>query len=99
MFHLGWFGIAALVGFGNLLPTFGIHYERVGKHLSKGSVSIDRDACHQRGLEPSAVLVGRFDVNISRPTQCRMPSKDSLMAHAGINPDIQCVAAPRKWLR
>ena len=40
------------------------------------------------------MLIGRFDVNVGRPMQRRVPAQDSFMAHAGINPDIQCVIAP-----
>src|SRR3984957_12642757 len=42
------------------------------------------------------MLIGSFDINVSWPMQRRMPAQNGLMAHTGVNPDIQSVIASRK---
>jgi len=44
-------------------------------------------------LEPAAVLVGRFEVKVGWVLQFRAAAEDGLMAHAGIDPDVEGVVS------
>ena len=48
------------------LPAVGVDKESVGQHFPVGSAAVHGDGGLERGLEPAAVLVRAFQVQISR---------------------------------
>ena len=98
MFDFRRFSVSALLRLGNLSAALYIYDESVRQDLSVGCLSTNRDAGEQRRLEPSAMLIGRFDVNVGWKMQRRVSAQNGLMAHSGINPDIQGVIATREGL-
>src|ERR1700723_3175292 len=98
MLRFGRLGISALVGFGNFLATLQIDDKSMSEDLLIRRLAIDCHAGQQRGLEPATMLIGRFDVNVSRPMQCWVATQDCFMADAGIDPNIQgVIATPERF--
>ena len=87
-------GLAAFsgVGFGELLLVL-VHYEAVGHYRLVGRVSAEGGGEHERTLEPAAVLVGGFEVEIGGAMQLRMGVHHGGVGAAGIDPDIERVPA------
>ena len=50
------------------------------------------DADEQRRLEPAAVLVGAFEVQVGRPGELRPCGEHRLVARARVEPDVEDVA-------
>ena len=79
-------------GFRKLLLVL-VDDEAMGHHRLVRSGSAIRDAEHERALEPSAVLVGGFEVEIRRRVELGMLVEHRCMRAAGIDPHIERVAA------
>ena len=60
-----------------------------------GRAIVQRDTCHERRLKPAAMLIGSLEIHVGRITQFRICREHRLMAHPGINPNIDRVAAMR----
>ena len=72
------------------LAAVRVHSEPVGQALPVRRRLVDGDAGQQRTLEPAAVLVGTFQVQVRRLADATR-RQHCLMGDAGIEPDIQDV--------
>src|SRR5438445_10286801 len=77
------------------LVAFAIEYEAVREHGLVRRAPVGGDAGQQRAVEPAAVLVGAFQVEIGRPPV--LPGRlaprleDRRVAHPGLEPHVQYV--------
>ncbi len=67
-----------------------VHGEAVGQALLVRGALVDRHAGQQRGLEPAAVLVGTFQVQVGRLAEATR-GEHAFMGHARIEPDVEDV--------
>ena len=67
-----------------------VHGEAVGQALLVRGTLVDRHAGQQRGLEPAAVLVGPFQVQVGRLAEATR-GEHAFMGHARIEPDVEDV--------
>src|SRR5881409_3909604 len=78
------------------LIAFAIEHEAVREHGLVRRAPVSGDAGQQRAVEPAAVLVGAFQVEIGRPPV--LPGRlaprleDRRVAHPGLEPHVQDVA-------
>ena len=79
-------------GFRKLLLVL-VDDEAVSHHRLVRSGSAIRDAEHERALEPSAVLVGGFEIEVRRRVELGMLVEHRRVRAAGIDPHIERVAA------
>src|ERR1700719_2650678 len=81
-------------GFGNFL-SIKVDDEAMSEtHLVRRAI-VHRDAGHERGLKPAAMLIGCFEIHIGRITQFRMSGADRAMRDAAIDPDVDGIVAFR----
>ncbi len=78
------------LGFGHFF-ALGVDGEAVGEDLGVGRPVVDGDAGEQGGLEPAAVLVGAFEVEVRRCAQVCVLFQDAGVGNAGVEPDVQGV--------
>ena len=71
--------------------AFFVEGPAVGHHHAVGRSSPRAHGAEQRRMEPSAVLVAAFEIEISREGQVRFLAKDGGIARAGLEPDIDDV--------
>ena len=95
MIGLGRLLVAAgtLVRLGDLLASVYIDHEAMGKDGLVGCLPVERHRGHQRRLKPSAVLVGRLEVEIGGKLKLGTATQNRLMADAAVDPDIERVVA------
>ncbi|MNI33745.1 hypothetical protein D3C73_877060 [compost metagenome] len=67
-----------------------VHGETVGEALLVRRALVDGHAGQQRGLEPAAMLVGTFQVQVGRLAEATR-GQHCFMGHAGIEPDVEDV--------
>ena len=67
-------------------------------HLVRRAI-VHRDAGHERGLKPAAMLIGRFQIHIGRITQFRVSGTDCAMRNAAIDPNVDGIVAFRGSFR
>ena len=70
-----------------------IDNETVGHTSFVGRAIVERDACHQRRLKPAAMLVGCFEIHVSRIAQLGMQGADGFMRNTAVDPDVDRVVA------
>ncbi len=60
---------------------------------------IERDAGHEGRLKPAPMLIGRFEIHVSRIAQFRMQGANGFVRNAAVNPDIDRIVAFRcaRW--
>ena len=58
--------VSALLGLRDFLARVLVDDEAVRDHGLVGARAVQRDARHERRLEPAAMLVGRFEINVRR---------------------------------
>ena len=80
-------------GLRDFLARVHVHNETMGKTGAIGRAALDGHGGHERGLEPSAVLVGRLKVEVGRIAQFGVAAEDRLVAHAGVDPHVERVVA------
>src|SRR3989475_4369148 len=77
------------------LVAFAIEYEAVREHGLVRRAPVGGDAGQQRAMEPAAVLVGAFQVEIGRPPflsgRLAQRLEDRRVAHPGLEPHVQDV--------
>ena len=69
----------------------GVDEKSVGEHLLIGRRAIHCDRCLERRLEPAAVLIRAFEVEVGGVLQLTALIHDGEMAHARVEPHIECV--------
>src|SRR3989442_1546336 len=78
------------------LVAFAVEHEAVREHGLVRRAPVGGDAGQQGAVEPAAVLVGAFQVEIRRPPflpgRLAPRLEDRRVAHAGLEPDVQDVA-------
>ena len=90
---VGGFAFLFVVGFGGFLSSVLIDDEAVSEDGFVGSGVADADAEHEGGLEPTAVLVGGFKVEVGGSREFWVAIEDGDVAGAGVDPDVEGVAA------
>ncbi len=75
---------------GHLASVLG-HDEAVREHLAERRAAARAEADHQRALEPAAMLVAPFEIDVRRPRQLGTHRKHRLVARPGIEPDVEDV--------
>src|SRR4029453_17942867 len=79
-------------GLGNFLSVQ-IDDEAVSEtYLVRGAI-VQRDAGHERGLKPAAMLVGCFEIGIGRIPQFRMRGANGPMGDSAIDPNVDGIVA------
>ena len=73
------------------LDAFEVDQEAVRQHLAERRAAARAEADEQRALEPAAVLIAAFEVDVSRPRQFRTHRQHRLVTRAGVEPDIEDV--------
>ena len=101
MIRLGRLLVAAgtLVRLGDLLAGVDIDHEAVGEDGLVRCLPVERHRGHQRRLEPSAVLVGRLEIEIGGELKLGTAAQNRLMADATVDPDIERVVATDRSCR
>src|SRR5437588_10741139 len=79
-------------GLGNFL-SIEIDDEPMSQTHLVGGAIIQGDAGHERGLKPTAMLIGCFEIHVGRVTQFRMSGANSAVLHAATDPDVDGVVA------
>ena len=77
-------GVAQRLGH---LLALAIDHKSVRQHGFIGRAPVRRDPGQQRAVEPAAVLVGPFEIEIRRPPLSGLEHRGK--AHAGLEPDVQ----------
>ena len=79
-------------GFGHLHALL-IEREPVGDHIAIGRTALGAAGLQERGMEPAAVLVGAFHVDIGDAILCAVlaVAQNERVGGAGIEPHIQHV--------
>ena len=90
---VGGLGALLFIGLGGLFPGVLVHDEAVCHHRLVRRVAAVCGGEHERALEPAAVLVGGFKVEIGGAMELRMRVEHGGVGAAGIDPDIQRVLA------
>ena len=85
-------GLRLAVGLRDLLALL-VHDEAVREHRAIWSGALDGDGGPERGLEPAAMLVGAFEVEVGRPVQVLVLGAHGEMARTGVDPDVERVGA------
>ena len=80
-------------GLRDFLAGVDIHHESMGEHGAVGGAVIQGNGSHERTLEPAAVLIGSFEVEISGEAEFGALAHDGLVAEAGVHPHIKGVVA------
>ena len=79
-------------------PPFLIHGEAMGDDGVVGRAAARAAAFEQRGVEPAAMLVGAFEIDVGRPLQVGPVLQRENMRRTGIEPDIEDVGDLRPRL-
>src|SRR6185437_13196 len=62
-----------------------------GGYRFVGRGTFDGHGAEQGGVEPAAVLVGSFDVEVGGPAKLRVGLENGVPAYAGVEPDVEDV--------
>ena len=68
-----------------------VHCEAVRQHTAVGGVRVHRDRGQQRGVEPAAVLVAAFQVQVRRHPDLRPRARHAPVHQTGIDPHVHHV--------
>ena len=77
---------------GDLLSV-DVDHETVRDAGLVGRAIVQRDARHERRLEPAAMLIGRFEIHVGWVAQRGMRRADRLVRDAAVDPDVDRVVA------
>ena len=86
--------VAVTYSLSDLLTFFavGLHHEAVREQGVERRLTGRAEAAEHRKLEPAAVLVGPFEVEVGRPAQVRVVAEDAPPTAAALEPDVEDVA-------
>lgn len=82
--------VAALIGFGDFFAG-GVDHKAVGDDGFVRGAATGGDADHQGALEPAAMLVGGFDVEVGRGVESLVAFEHGDAGAAGIDPNVEGV--------
>ena len=92
----GRLGILALLGLGDLPARVHVHDEPVREALLVRRVPSGRHRHDERRLEPAAVLVGGFEVQVGGAVHTEHFVDHRLETHPGVDPHVERVVAARR---
>ena len=92
---VGGFLVTASGGLRDFFARVDIHHEPMREHGAVGGFFVEGDGGHERTLEPAAVLVSRFEIEVGGEGEFGALAQDGFVAEAGIDPDIERVVAAR----
>ena len=69
-----------------------VHHEAVRQHLVERRPPARADAHQQRAMEPAAMLIAAFEIDVRRPMVIFAERQHRLVARSGIEPHVEDVA-------
>ena len=69
-----------------------VHHEAVRQHLVERRAAARADADEQRAVEPAAMLIAAFEIDVGRPVMILAERQHRLVARSGIEPHVEDVA-------